>query len=252
MRNGFLHLVLLFLTPISLIGQTNEKLLVEYKLQFYSGMLDKTGVLISDGSTALFNEGLHLDGDHVSITDDGNIVAINKMDDTFNFIDFHENQVISKRELGSKSYIVHEELSSVEWKLIPEDSKMINDFKAYKAVGSFRGRDYVAWYTPEVPSRVGPWKFHGLPGLILEINDSQNKFRWVAQKITYPYHSETAIQMPDTKELTQVDLKDYVALVTEHQLKEEKRRIARAPKGTRVVSSTTQRGVELVYEWEEE
>ena len=35
----------------------------------------------------------------------------------------------------------------------------------------FRGRTYKAWYTMEIEIEEGPWKFHGLPGLIVEIAD---------------------------------------------------------------------------------
>lgn len=36
---------------------------------------------------------------------------------------------------------------------------------------AFRGRNYEAWYAPEIAVSAGPWKFGGLPGLILAIKD---------------------------------------------------------------------------------
>ena len=40
----------------------------------------------------------------------------------------------------------------------------------------FRGRDYVAWYTEEIPlPPMGPYKFGGLPGLITCIYDTQRE-----------------------------------------------------------------------------
>lgn len=49
-------------------------------------------------------------------------------------------------------------------------------YACQKATVSYMGRDYVAWYAPELPISDGPWKFHGLPGLILRVYDTQKVF----------------------------------------------------------------------------
>lgn len=55
--------------------------------------------------------------------------------------------------------------------LTVKDSLSILDYKCIKATTRFRGRDYTAWVTKELPINDGPWKFYGLPGLILQIED---------------------------------------------------------------------------------
>jgi len=59
-----------------------------------------------------------------------------------------------------------------EWK-IKEETKSIKDYKVQKATTTFAGRDYIAWFAPEIPISDGPYKFNGLPGLILEIYDTE-------------------------------------------------------------------------------
>jgi len=59
------------------------------------------------------------------------------------------------------------------WK-IEEERKSIQAYKVQKATTTFAGRDYIAWFAPEIPISDGPYKFNGLPGLILEIHDTQN------------------------------------------------------------------------------
>ena len=59
-------------------------------------------------------------------------------------------------------------------------------FNCQQATVHFRGRNYEAWFTEEIPTSVGPWKFFGLPGLILEVKDSQNRVYFYAQKIEIP------------------------------------------------------------------
>lgn len=47
-----------------------------------------------------------------------------------------------------------------------------------KAITTFRGREYVAWFTDDIPIQNGPWKFCGLPGLIVKVNDTQNNYTY--------------------------------------------------------------------------
>lgn len=59
----------------------------------------------------------------------------------------------------------------MEWKISPE-KKMIDKFDTQKATLEFGGRTWTAWFTQDIPFIDGPYKFHGLPGLILEMEDS--------------------------------------------------------------------------------
>lgn len=52
-----------------------------------------------------------------------------------------------------------------------------------KATCRFRGRDYEAWYTPEIPRSEGPWKLQGLPGLILKASDNRQHYTFVCTGI---------------------------------------------------------------------
>ena len=60
-----------------------------------------------------------------------------------------------------------------------------------KATCSWRGRDFVAWFAPDIPVKAGPWKFGGLPGLILKVEDTSGAYRFEAVQIlskAYPIH----------------------------------------------------------------
>jgi hypothetical protein len=52
-----------------------------------------------------------------------------------------------------------------------------------EATLNFAGRAYTAWFTPDLPASFGPYKFHGLPGLILEIYDSKKHHHYTASSI---------------------------------------------------------------------
>ena len=48
-----------------------------------------------------------------------------------------------------------QELGQLLWK-IGMEQKEINGYQAQKATAKFAGRDYVAWFTPEIPAPDGP------------------------------------------------------------------------------------------------
>lgn len=63
----------------------------------------------------------------------------------------------------------------IAWELYDE-SREIHGYKALKATCSYRGRSYTAWYSPDIPISSGPYVFGGLPGLILQIEDSRGHY----------------------------------------------------------------------------
>lgn len=62
-----------------------------------------------------------------------------------------------------------------KWNLV-SGSENICGYDCKKATTTFRGRNYTAWYAPEIAINEGPWKFWGLPGLILKIEDDKQNY----------------------------------------------------------------------------
>lgn len=63
-----------------------------------------------------------------------------------------------------------EPYADMQWKLCG-DTMHISGYHCQKATTRYHGRDFVAWFSTEVPLRYGPWKFGGLPGLIVKAHD---------------------------------------------------------------------------------
>jgi GLPGLI family protein len=61
------------------------------------------------------------------------------------------------------------------WKVLP-DTSTINNFHCQKAVTNYGGRKWNCWFTTEIPISEGPYKFNGLPGLIIKADDEQGYF----------------------------------------------------------------------------
>lgn len=68
-----------------------------------------------------------------------------------------------------------EDKNIFDWKILA-DTKSMFGYQVQKAETFFRGRKYTAWFTPEIPISDGPYKFQGLPGLILQISDDSDHF----------------------------------------------------------------------------
>lgn len=78
-------------------------------------------------------------------------------------------QVFLTETLGNDTYKVAEDRKLL-WKIQPKKKK-IGEFQAQKATTQFAGRNWEAWFTAEIPLQDGPYKFSGLPGLIVSIAD---------------------------------------------------------------------------------
>lgn len=61
------------------------------------------------------------------------------------------------------------------WKLVDE-KKVINSIPCKKAEVRYKGKDWTAWYATEIPFPYGPYKFSGLPGLIVKITDKTGDY----------------------------------------------------------------------------
>ncbi len=92
--------------------------------------------------------------------------------------DFKNKQIDHTDNVGGEHYRYQEELPNFNW-VISTEQKKIWDYTCQKATCDFRGRIYEAWFTTEIPVKDGPWKFHGLPGLILEVYDIQKHYSFV-------------------------------------------------------------------------
>ena len=68
-----------------------------------------------------------------------------------------------------------EDLPSLEWEL----TDSIENVLGYECLGAkcrFRGREWTVFYSEDIPLSDGPWKLHGLPGLIMKATDEQGHY----------------------------------------------------------------------------
>ena len=79
--------------------------------------------------------------------------------------------------ISLQNFIYDEELVPQQWE-IKSDTVHILDYVCQKAVCNFRSRSFIAWFTTEIPINDGPWKFFGLPGLIMRVYDKNRQYHF--------------------------------------------------------------------------
>jgi GLPGLI family protein len=103
----------------------------------------------------------------------------------------------------------------LDWQL-EAGTDTISSYDCQKATLKFRGRTYTAWFTSDIPVSEGPWKFSGLPGLILKVVDSEKLFSFVMIGLTQP-KNVMSFEIPKS-EFLKVSKQDYTKQVLKRAL----------------------------------
>lgn len=142
-------------------------------------------------------------------------------------------------------YIVKEKLPILNWKFISSQKK-IGKFTCKAASLKFRGRDYIAWYTTEIPINHGPWKFYGLPGLIVEISSKDNNIKFRLKKISRTVSPISKIDIPENGK--KITFKEYVSYKNSSTDEFLKKIYAKLPRGAKIkVNSITNHNIEKEF-----
>lgn len=99
----------------------------------------------------------------------------------FEIVDL-QNQVFNSFEFNNISYLIQDSIKQ-DWTIL-EDKKQILNYNCQKAITTFRGRAYEAWFTIDIPVPFGPWKLNGLPGAIFYASDKTGDVVFSAVKIS--------------------------------------------------------------------
>jgi GLPGLI family protein len=165
------------------------------------------------------------------------------------FYNIQKDTLFNIDYLEDEKIIAYEKFPKIDWQ-IESETKKIEDYVCNMATTFFRGRKYTAWYSTKIPIRLGPWKFNGLPGAILQIYDETGLFSWSVTKIKQVNTEEKLVLENDLKIIS---LREFV----EKNEKSKNSKIDRMmlkffDRGAEVVKSEYNRGREKTFEWEEE
>ena len=111
-------------------------------------------------------------------------------------------------------YIYEDDNLPQQWTVISDSVKTILEYACQKATCSYRGRNYEAWYAIDLPVNAGPWKFSGLPGLIMSVQDTKGHYTFeikglmkVKEPIEYIEYSNRKYSHSDRKTFLKTNAK---------------------------------------------
>ena len=127
----------------------------------------------------------------------------------------NEQKLVTKEDLLVNSYAITGAMPAIDWKTTG-DTATFGGLHCQKATGHFKGRDYTAWFCPDLPVRTGPWKLNGLPGVIVDARDAKNEvvfqFDGVEKTIPTTPNNGSAVDEKDAPPIAR-DLNDDMNLI---------------------------------------
>ncbi|SDE78622.1 GLPGLI family protein [Epilithonimonas hungarica] len=130
----------------------------------------------------------------------------------------NEDKTVSLVEsIGSKQ-VYYQEDRKMNWNISDQVSNF-NGYKAQKATMSFGGRIWTAWFAPDIKVYDGPYKFSGLPGLIVKLEDEKGDYKFnFLKKISIPNSFSEDIR-PDARKSTRINFQGDKASVKMEMVK---------------------------------
>lgn len=156
--------------------------------------------------------------------------------------DSKTESIYSVEYIFMNPFYVKDDFKTFNWKLTNE-FKTILGYKSQKVTLKYRGRNYIAFFTTEIPFNGGPWKFMGLPGFILEIKSIDGAFEIAAEKIEIkklPLHIENPYERKSDNFITWNDF------ISKYKKKYEELQSYTAPGGGSM--SIPKRKIEVLIE----
>ena len=135
----------------------------------------------------------------------GGIQTFN-LSDQSRYIDFNTGESYSIRSLFGKDFTVKERVREYDWELVVDEEELIAGKLCKKAI--FREKSgglVIAWYCPEIPFPVGPNGYHGLLGLIMQL-DVPGEALYTVQSVEY---TDDAVDMGMDKAATVVSRAEF-------------------------------------------
>jgi GLPGLI family protein len=141
------------------------------------------------------NASLYVTKDTDLYKGDMRMMRVDKSKNYGAYINKLDNKLYQYVPILNKDYYVKDDSLTdlFQWTIIDTIRKIILGYECKQATCQFRGREYKAFYTEELPFFSGPWKLTGLPGTILEASTLDGRFKFEAYQITTnkPYQNIT-------------------------------------------------------------
>lgn len=122
-------------------------------------------------------------------------------------INHSEKKIILYEDFYKRFFKINDAYPDLQWELLQE-TKDVDGLECKKAITKYRGKTWEAWYAPSIALPYGPWKLHGLPGIIVEANDSEKTFNY--RMVSISYDVEKIPEIPESRVNKVLSAKEYL------------------------------------------
>lgn len=192
MKKHILIYIILFISFITNAQTDNKKLRIVYELTYQIDSTDNKNLRVERMLLSIDNYVSSYQSERIYLKD--SILKSNNPQALFSIskskfrYKIYKNRAINKlntlHNYSVYKFEVEEKIPNLKWNIGTEEKEILN-LNCIKATTSFAGRDYIAWFANEIPISDGPYKFTGLPGLIMEISDTKNHYTHKAVGVSY-------------------------------------------------------------------
>jgi GLPGLI family protein len=131
------------------------------------------------------------------------------------YVNYPENKTTVFDMLQAKYCEYVEDFSIPTWTILDETQEILSH-KCKKATCRFRGRDYIAWYALDIPISRGPYKFAGLPGLIMKIFDTENLYSFECIEMEKTNNNPMYKDIKENGKILHISKKEFINMEKKH------------------------------------
>ena len=174
-----LTLLFIFFLPLLALSQINfdKPVVISYLITYKHKLslnqpIKEYSRLIVSGNHTFFQSSNEMNRDSVMVNDSENMQKLSRFYSNIKYsIETKGDSLIYNESLIKNEY-QYIEFVDFDWEINMERNRIISGYNCFNATTNYGGRSWSVWFASEIPINSGPYKFKGLPGLILEAKDS--------------------------------------------------------------------------------
>ncbi|KAA0126581.1 GLPGLI family protein [Chryseobacterium sp. SN22] len=172
---------ILFLLIMSMASAQSYRFVYEYKMKPDTAKKDSVITdymnLDTDGRKSYFYNSVKYERDSTyAVTRDfKDLFQAKSYDQNLSYViekDYAEKKISFYDNFKTVNILIPEN-ENLKWNIEKEFAE-INEMNCQKATADYKGRTWEAWFSKDYPVNDGPYKFSGLPGLIIRLKDAED------------------------------------------------------------------------------
>ena len=135
------------------------------------------------------------------------------------YLNYSTNEIVELKDMISKSFIVTDSLPTYNWVIQKEKTKLLG-YDVKLATATHGKLTYEAWFAPKLNFKSGPFSFNGLPGVILQLTETDAQgHKKITKAFEVKINDKAKINKPTKGEV--ISKEGYEAFVDEMMRKQE-------------------------------